>query len=152
MICERVSTPVAWHAMTRRLVPILAVVLLAAACSSSGEPNGFLEQPTAVGAELGAALGLSADATIPIVERNFLETCVIEGNPAVGVTAGALPAACQCTYDGLVGLYLGAAEAQAATDVERTAFESFKDLDSELEESGRPLPANVQTIIEGCTG
>ena len=151
MICEPARTPIAWHAMTRRLVLILAVLLLAAACSGSGEPKGFSEQPVPVGAELGSALGLDATATLPIVERNFLETCVLEGNPAV-VATGSLPAACQCTYDGLVSLYVDAATAQGELDVERTAFEAFKDLDSDLKESGRPVPANVQTIIEGCTG
>ena len=151
MICEAARTPIAWHAMTRRLVPIIAVVFFAAACSNSGEPNGFLEQPVPVGATLGAALGIDAMDTLPIVERNFLETCVVEGNPAVVATNG-LPAACQCTYKGLVSLYVDAATAQGATDVERTAFDAFKELDSDLKDSARAVPANVETIIEGCTG
>ena len=52
----------------------------------------------------------------------------------------------------LVSLYVAAATEQGVIDVERTAFEAFKDLDSDLKDSSRPLPANVQTIIEGCIG
>lgn len=137
--------------MSRRLLPIFATLLLAAACSNSGEPKGFLEQPVPVGVELGSALGLDATDTLPIVERNFLETCVIEGNPEV-IAANSLPTACQCAYDKLVSLYVAAATEQGVIDVERTAFEAFKDLDSDLKDSSRPLPANVQTIIEGCIG
>lgn len=149
MVCESRSAPIALGAMSRRLAPFLVLVLILAACSSSGEPTGFDQQPVPVGDDLGAALGVDGESTLPVVEKNFLEGCVLADTPRI-VGSADLVASCQCTYDDLVAFYVDFAEREGATDVSAAAFDRFKQLDRDLDESTTPIPANIQTIIDGC--
>jgi hypothetical protein len=68
--------------MVRRFAVLFVLVLVVAACGSSGEPNGFDEQLVPIADDLKAALGTDADA-LPVVERNFLEACVLAEQPRI---------------------------------------------------------------------
>ena len=139
--------------MMRRISIVLALLLVAAACSSSGEPTGFNQQPSELGDELGEALDEPATATLPLDERNFLEGCVLADTPRL---AGGDNSAnsCMCAYDAIVEFYLEAASARAAEDVDAEAFSLFKTLDKDLRDNAGPLPADVQRAVSeaGCVG
>lgn len=143
------GAPIAWQPMTRPLALVLVALLAVAACGSSGEPTGFDQQPVPVGAALGAELGVDGDATLPVVERNFLEGCLLDETPRMDDAAD-LPSACQCVYDELTAFYVGVAESQNAPDVGSAAYDLFKDLDSDLDDPAVLIPANIQAIIDGC--
>jgi len=149
MVGETVMAPIALAPMSRRLAPLVVLLLVLAACSSSGEPTGFDQQPVPVGDELGAALDVDGDTTLPVVQKNFLEGCVLATTPRI-VGASDLVASCECTYDELVAFYVDFAENEGVTDVGAVAYDRFKQLDNDLEDPLVPIPANIQTIIDGC--
>jgi hypothetical protein len=139
--------------MMRRISIVLAFVLAAAACSSSGEPDGFNQQPTELGDELGEAMGEPATNTLPVVERNFLEGCVLADTPRLNDTANTSQN-CTCAFEAIVQFYTDAASARAVEDVDAEAFSLFKNLDENLQDNPGNLPADVQRAVEAdnCLG
>lgn len=140
--------------MTRHLASMLVLALVLAACGSSGEPTGFDQQPVPIGPELAAALDMGAADTLPTVERNFLEGCVLAETPRITGTAD-LAGVCQCTYDDLKTFYVDSVEndsdTTADTDVGAEAYKLYKALDEELRKDDSIIPANIQVIIDRCS-
>ena len=138
--------------MTRRLSMLVVALLALAACSSSGQPTGFDQQPNPVGEELGDALGMDATDTLPVVERNFLEGCVLADTPRI-TPSGNSAATCECAYDAIVEFYFQRAEDGGAVDVPAEAYSLFRNLNDDLASTARPLPADVLSAVDeaGCT-
>ncbi len=134
----------------RRLAPLAALiilVLIAAGCGSSGEPETFDEQFTELSADQQAAFGVT-DAEVPVEFRNWMEGCV--GSAETGDVSVANPAqACQCSYDGIIEFLLDFSS--GATEIDKTAeaFATFKDLDTAAED-GTPFQTQINEIIQGC--
>ena len=140
--------------MLKRLAVPLVALLVLTACGSSGEPEGFDMQLVPLSDDLKAALGTSADE-LPVVQRNFLEGCLLADTPRI--TAGDLAGACQCSYEGIVAFYRDNFSDGAElyingvpSEGERAAFDAFKGLDDALQSETGVIPANIQSILDGC--
>lgn len=134
--------------MIRRLAVALVLVLVVTACGSSGEPTGFDQQLVPLTDEQQAAFGVNVDQ-LPVVERNFLEGCVMAESPRIGDVSN-LPASCACAYDGIVEFYRTNATGGTPEEVERNAYESFKDLNDAMESEGGVIPTNIAVILTEC--
>lgn len=152
------SAPVALLAMRSRpsvkpglLALVAAVVLFAAACSHSGAPEAFEEQPGPVGEDLAAALGIDAEDELPLVQRNFLEGCILgDAESDSALTPAQRAPICECSYDGIISFYLDTAEGETEELRRADAFASFEALNDELEDPAAIPPANIQTILDDC--
>jgi hypothetical protein len=156
--------PVAWLAMyrrptgPRRLVALaLFTLLVAAGCAQSGHPTTFTEQPGPVGEGIAAALdGVEPDTELPLAERNFLEGCITGDAARVeGVSDADRGPGCVCAFDAIRGFYLDSAantaeEDDTAEDIQRAAYDAYRELDRSLEDGVTPLPANIQTLVDDC--
>lgn len=123
---------------TLRLLPgLLALVLLAAACGSSGDPTSFDDQ-----VEDGRSLA----------ERNFVAGCQVElaeaPDPELAAAANDV---CECSYARFTG------EADDVPASETITFEQFEELDDQLREdidsleeseAGRIVADSVRTCIQ----
>ena len=78
--------------MLKRLAVPLVALLVLTACGSSGEPEGFDEQPVRISEELQSALDTDTEF-LPVVERNFLEGCLLADTPRI--TSNDLASSCQ---------------------------------------------------------
>jgi len=134
--------------MIRRLAAVLSLVILLSACGSSGEPRGFDEQPVRLSDELRAALDIDAEF-LPVVERNFLEGCALGERPRID-GASNLGASCRCAYDGIVAFYRENSSGDTPESAEAAAYDSFKQLDKALQSETGVIPANIQSILDGC--
>ncbi len=134
----------------RRLAPLAALivlVLLAAGCGSSGEPETFNEQFAELTADEQAAFGVT-DTEVPVEFRNWMESCVgSAGTGDVSVTNAAQ--ACRCSYDGIMECLLDFSSGATEEEKNREAFDTFKDLDTAAED-GTPFQTQINEIIEGC--
>ncbi len=135
--------------MIRRVSILIILLLVAAACGSSGEPTSLRGQPQPVGDELGAALGMDGDDTLPVVERNFLEACVLNDSLQI-VGSGNQAASCRCAFTNISTFYATTAENGGEEDVEKAAFELFKSLDRDLRQADSLVPANIAAIVDDC--
>ena len=137
--------------MKRRLIGLLAVfVLVLAACASSGAPETFEDQPGPLAesiAEFATELvGSDNPDQIPLVRRNFLEGCMLDGNLRIdGLSGAPLAEACGCSYDTIVGFIIDNPPA------DRTAFDTFRDLDNSLKDDGTVLSNQwADLLAESC--
>ena len=151
MAVDRPFWAIAFEAMIRRrlapLVALIVVVLIAAGCGSSGEPETFNEQFVELSGEQQTAFGVSDDQ-VPVEFRNWMESCV--GSADTGDVSVADPAAsCQCSFDGIVAFLLDFSSGVTELEKEQEAFATFKDLDTAAED-GTPFQTQIQEIIEGC--
>lgn len=138
-------------AKARVVALVTLLMVIAAACSHSGAPESFQDQPGPVGDRLAEALGVGADDQLPLVERNFLESCILgDAESDSGLTPADRAPVCQCSYDGIVAFYVEAAEGETEEERLVDAFASFDALDSELEDPTAIPPANIQTILDDC--
>ncbi len=135
--------------MVRRIAVVLVLVLVVGACGSSGEPNGFDQQLVPVADDLQAALGTDTDA-LPVVERNFLEACVLADTPRLEGTSN-LALSCTCAYGDIVSFYRASFTIGTPEEIEAEAFAAFKELDNSLQDEGFLMPANIQEILDGCS-
>ncbi len=134
--------------MLKRLAVPMVALLVLTACGSSGEPEGFDEQPVRVSEELQNALDTETEF-LPVVQRNFLEGCVLADTPRLS-GANDLPASCECSYEGIVAFYRENFTGATPTEAEKAAFDAFKDLNNALESETGVIPANIQSILDGC--
>lgn len=134
--------------MSKRLAVPLVALLVLTACGSSGEPEGFDEQPTAISDELRDALDTDTEF-LPVVERNFLEGCLLAETPRI--TSNDLAGSCQCAYTGIVAFYRDNFTGDTPVAAEKAAFDAFKELDEVLQSETGVLPANIQSILDGCS-
>ncbi|MEQ8717168.1 MAG: hypothetical protein RIE08_06120 [Acidimicrobiales bacterium] len=121
--------------MIRLLPALLVIVIVAAACGSSGDPKSFDDQ-----VEDGQSLA----------ERNFVDGCKVELADADDeVIAAAANAVCECAYDRFTGADPDVPAAETIT------FEEFEQLDDELREDINSLDGSrtgeiVQTAVRTC--
>ncbi len=134
--------------MTRPLALVLTLVLAVTACSSSGAPTGFDQQPVPLSDDLRTALGGGVE-TLPVVERNFLEGCVLAETPRIE-GADDLVASCRCAYDEIVAFYRANSSGETPEEAEQAAYDQFKRLDDELKSETGVIPANIEALINGC--
>ena len=134
--------------MLKRLAVPLVALLVLTACGSSGEPEGFDEQPVRLSEELQAALGTETEF-LPVVERNFLEGCLLADTPRFEGTND-LATSCECSYAGIVAFYRDNFTGDTPAAAEKAALDAFKELDNALKSETGVIPANIQTILEGC--
>ncbi len=135
--------------MKRSLLFLLPLALLVAACGSSGKPESFDAQKGPLSEYLlefqSELLNEVNPAQVPLVQRNFLEGCM-GGSKTIfeQLSGAALARACGCSYSELVRLL------EANASVEKSAFDTFKDLDKASKEEDGVLGQNYQTIFEEC--
>jgi len=142
----------------RRLVVLVAsVVLIAAGCAPSGNPETFEDQPGRVGAEVAAAVpDIEPETMLPLAQRNFLEGCVSGDAPRIeGADLAQRGPACQCSFEAIESFYIDRAQADAleeatAEDISRAAFDLYDELAGDLEDPVKPLPADIQTLVDDC--
>ena len=135
--------------MKRRLtVLVAALAVLLAACGSSGAPESFEDQPGPLPEEIApfaSDFGVSNPEAVPLVQRNFLEGCMLDGTLRLeGLSGAALARACGCSYDGLVTFLLD------NQTVERPAFETFKEIDDDLGVEGAAVANQYLEIFDEC--
>ena len=139
--------------MKRRLVAVLAGLLVViTACSSSGAPESFTEQPGALPDSIVAFAGelLQGDGAppagaVPLVQRNFLEGCMVDNTLKLDDLSGApLASACGCSYNSLVTFLIDNAVA------DQTPFDTFKDLNDRLKDDGEVLDSQYRDLFEEC--
>ena len=135
--------------MKRSLLLLLPVALLVGACGSSGEPESFTEQKGPLPADLqdyqNELLGDVNPSLVPLVQRNFLEGCMGGSKPLFAQLSGAaLARACGCSYTELVRFL------EANESLEKSAFDTFKDLDKASKEADGVLGQNYRSIFEEC--
>lgn len=122
----------------RHLAVAAIVLVVAAGCGSSGNPETFNEQFTDLSAEEQARYGIS-DASIPVELRNWMEGCV-----------SSVPArSCRCSFDAIVTFLLDFSAGATEEERQRIAFKSFADLDDAAEDAD-PFQTQVREIIENC--
>jgi hypothetical protein len=136
--------------MRRRLAPVavlIVLVLVAAGCGRSGEPETFDEQFVELSPEEQVSFGVS-DAEVPVEFRNWMEGCV--GAAGTGDATVSNPAkACRCSFDDIKTFVLDFSTGATAEEKLSQAFETFKDLDQAAED-GTPFQIQIQEIIEAC--
>ncbi len=135
--------------MKRSLLLLLSVALLVGACGSSGKPESFTEQKGPLPADLqdyqNELLGDVNPSLVPLVQRNFLEGCMGGSKPLFAQLSGAaLARACGCSYTELVRFL------EANESLEKSAFDTFKDLDKASKEADGVLGQNYRSIFEEC--
>tara|TARA_B100000131_G_scaffold276703_1_gene280056 strand:+ start:240 stop:659 length:420 start_codon:yes stop_codon:yes gene_type:complete len=135
--------------MKRSLLLLLLVALLVGACGSSGKPESFTEQKGPLPADLqdyqNELLGDVNPSLVPLVQRNFLEGCMGGSKPLFAQLSGAaLARACGCSYTELVRFL------EANESLEKSAFDTFKDLDKASKEADGVLGQNYRSIFEEC--
>ena len=135
--------------MKRSLLLLLPVALLVGACGSSGKPESFTEQRGPLPADLqdyqNELLGDGNPSLVPLVQRNFLEGCMGGSKPLFAQLSGAaLARACGCSYTELVRFL------EANESLEKSAFDTFKDLDKASKEADGVLGQNYRSIFEEC--
>ena len=135
--------------MKRSLLLLLPVALLVGACGSSGKPESFTEQKGPLPADLqdyqNELLGDVNPSLVPLVQRNFLEGCMGGSKPLFAQLSGAaLAIACGCSYTELVRFL------EANESLEKSAFDTFKDLDKASKEADGVLGQNYRSIFEEC--
>ena len=135
--------------MKRSLLLLLPVALLVGACGSSGKPESFTEQKGPLPADLqdyqNELLGDGNPSLVPLVQRNFLEGCMGGSKPLFAQLSGAaLARACGCSYTELVRFL------EANESLEKSAFDTFKDLDKASKEADGVLGQNYRAIFEEC--
>lgn len=135
--------------MKRSLLLLLPVALLVGACGSSGKPESFTEQKGPLPADLqefqNELLGDVNPSLVPLVQRNFLEGCMGGSKPLFEqLSDAALARACGCSYTELVRFL------EANESLEKSAFDTFKDLDKASKEADGVLGQNYRSIFEEC--
>ncbi|MEC8986220.1 MAG: hypothetical protein VX763_06340 [Actinomycetota bacterium] len=135
--------------MKRSLLLLLPVALLVGACGSSGKPESFTEQKGPLPADLqdyqNELLGDGNPSLVPLVQRNFLEGCMGGSKQLFAQLSGAaLARACGCSYTELVRFL------EANESLEKSAFDTFKDLDKASKEADGVLGQNYRAIFEEC--
>ncbi len=135
--------------MKRSLLLLLLVALLVGACGSSGKPESFTEQKGPLPADLqdyqNELLGDVNPSLVPLVQRNFLEGCMGGSKQLFAQLSGAaLARACGCSYTELVRFL------EANESLEKSAFDTFKDLDKASKEADGVLGQNYRSIFEEC--
>ncbi len=135
--------------MKRSLLLLLPVALLVGACGSSGKPESFTEQKGPLPADLqdyqNELLGDVNPSLVPLVQRNFLEGCMGGSKQLFAQLSGAaLARACGCSYTELVRFL------EANESLEKSAFDTFKDLDKASKEADGVLGQNYRSIFEEC--
>ena len=135
--------------MKRSLLLLLPVALLVGACGSSGKPESFSEQKGPLPEYLQEfQIELLNDVNplqVPLVQRNFLEGCMGGSKQLFEQLSGApLARACGCSYTELVRFL------EANASLEKSAFDTFKDLDKASKEADGDLGQNYRTIFEEC--
>ncbi|MDG1846059.1 MAG: hypothetical protein P8J01_06640 [Acidimicrobiales bacterium] len=137
--------------MKRSLLLVLSVVLLLAACGSSGHPSSFYDQPGPLPESLQAfqseLIGTSNPSQVPLVQSNFFEGCMGgEEEIAMLKSPRALASACGCMYRDLVKyLENNATEGQ-------TAFDTYKKIDKSAGNEDSSLGQRYTSIFEECLG
>lgn len=142
------------------LAAVVALAVLLGACGGDGGPSSFDADPGEIDAALVAALPDGADpAAVPVVQRNFLEGCVLgagEGLPELDqLQLGGLLEVCGCGYASLVDHLrseaLLAADADApAEQVEAMAFDRFEELDESLRNGDGSVDDVVAELFRAC--
>ncbi len=143
--------------MIRRLAAVLALMSALSACSGSGHPTGFDQQPVPLSEELLAALGTAgrpcpndpSEQCLPVIERNFLEGCVLAERSRVGDVSD-LAASCQCAYDEIVSFYRDNTSGESPEAAEEAALDQFEEVNDALASGEGVIPADVQALIDGC--
>lgn len=136
--------------MKRRLIALLVLIaVVLAACGSSGNPETFDDQPgplpDSIAQFANDLVGTANPDTVPLVERNFLEGCMLDGTARLGNLSGAaLARACGCSYDGLVSFLID------NPPPDQTAFETFVELDKSLRDENDSLSSVYTDIFDGC--
>ncbi|HJM27788.1 MAG: hypothetical protein QF596_06440 [Acidimicrobiales bacterium] len=138
--------------MKLRFSLIVLGLLLLTACGSSGKPKSFFEQPGPLPEkiyEFGDQLLVNGEDLdlVPLVQRNFLEGCMIGGiqrEPSISPIS--LASACACSYDDLV------AYVREVSATEEAAFKLFEDLDKSLQKEGgyASLGSDYKEIFASC--
>ena len=128
---------------------LLAAALLLGACGSSGKPESFTEQKGPLPEFLQEFQSELLDGVnptqVPLVQRNFLEGCMGgQKEIFIQLSGAALAKACGCSYTELVKFL----EANANED--KSAFDTFKDLNEDSQEVNGVLGQNYKNIFEEC--
>jgi hypothetical protein len=143
--------PIRSDSMKRSLLLVLSVVLLLAACGSSGHPSSFYDQPGLLPESLqtfqNELLGDANPSQVPLVQRNILEGCM-GGEKEISMLKWPrdLASACGCMYRDLVK-YLedNATEGQSA-------FDTYKKIDKSAYDEDSSLGQRYKSIFEECLG
>lgn len=129
---------------------VVALGVLAAACGSSGNPESFTDQPgelpDSIAGFASDLLGPSGDPTmVPLVQRNFLEGCMIDDALRMeGLQGSSRASACGCSYDALV------TDLQANPAGDQTPFETFVAIDRSLRTEGEAIGSRYADLFAAC--
>lgn len=134
--------------MMRRLAVAAIVLVVAAGCGSSGNPETFNEQFADLTADEQALYGIS-DASIPVELRNWMEGCVGAAGTDDTVSVSNPAASCRCSFDDIVAFLLDFSAGATEEERQRIAFDSFKGLDSAAEDA-EPFQTQIREIIGNC--
>ena len=147
--------------MRRSVAVMLTVALALSACGDDGEPGGFLDDPGPIDPSLTVALDEGVDPdTVPLVQRNFIDTCVRGGSSSLPeelalVQERGLLRVCGCGYDAIVSHFRQVAAEEAADDasaeeIEEDAYERFRDLDDDLRTGSGDFGEDIEALFAAC--
>ncbi len=139
---------------------LASAVLLLPSCATNANDSGFSKNPGPISANLIGALQDGEDPnTVPEVKRNFLQGCVTGASGSipnlVAIQETGLLQVCGCSYERMVQFLINQATTFAdsstpLSEIENSAFESFKDLDDDFQKGGGEFSDKLLGVFEQC--
>ena len=139
---------------------LTSAVFLLSSCATDENDGGFSKNPGPISANLIGALQDGEDPnTVPEVKRNFLKGCVTGASGSipnlVAIQETGLLQVCGCSYERMVQFLIDQATTLAdsstsLSEIENSAFASFKDLDDGFQKGGGEFSDKLLGVFEQC--
>jgi hypothetical protein len=144
-------------------VLLVALALVGIGCASSGRPETLVDQAGPIDEALVGALEPGVDPDrVPLFQRNFLETCVLEDgakqllSDVDQVQADGLLAVCRCLYTEFTASFEAEAEGSleegyTEQELAEATFDNWEQLDNNFrDDDDFTLPARLEGIAADC--